>query len=367
METAANRHQSMTPKFKLLIKRIAFILGAFLLLIVAFTVYANVRVETVAKERIYTSVETIPYNKAALLVGTNPLNRWGRPNSYFTNRIKTASELYHAGKVDYIIASGDNHTKEYDEPTAMRDSLMAHRVPEDRIILDFAGFRTLDSVVRAKEVFGCDSLTIISQADHNARALYLAEANGIEAVAISAPLRAGRWVRTRLAIREWLARDKMMLDIWFGKQPHFLGERIEIPDVLPQKSYATAESMTMRIVSPDPISSPVDSLVVEFTNSHDADMTTGEWYRIDTKSESGNWTQAPFSKKYQNLLVKGTEVCFNAIGYSLKPGGSFLMTVKPWIYDLSDKSATYRLVKTFSYPPYPIQKSDTAYVEFQIR
>lgn len=278
METAANRHQSMTPKFKLLIKRIAFILGAFLLLIVAFTVYANVRVETVAKERIYTSVETIPYNKAALLLGTNPLNRWGRPNSYFTNRIKTASELYHAGKVDYIIASGDNHTKEYDEPTAMRDSLMAHRVPEDRIILDFAGFRTLDSVVRAKEVFGCDSLTIISQADHNARALYLAEANGIEAVAISAPLRAGRWVRTRLAIREWLARDKMMLDIWFGKQPHFLGERIEIPDVLPQKSYATAESMTMRIVSPDPISSPVDSLVVEFTNSHDADMTTGSGY-----------------------------------------------------------------------------------------
>ncbi len=367
METAANRHQSMTPKFKLLIKRIAFSLGAFLLLIVAFTVYANVRVETVAKERIYTSVETIPYNKTALLLGTNPLNRWGRPNSYFTNRIKTASELYHAGKVDYIIASGDNHTKEYDEPTAMRDSLMAHGVPEDRIILDFAGFRTLDSVVRAKEVFGCDSLTIISQADHNARALYLAEANGIEAVAISAPLRAGHWVRTRLAIREWLARDKMMLDIWFGKQPHFLGERIEIPGVLPLKSYATAEGMTMRIIGPDPICSPVDSLVVELKNSRVTDMTTGEWYRIDTKSEGGNWIQAPYSKKYQNLLVKGMEVCFNAIGYSLKPDGSFLMTVKPWIYDLSDKSATYRLVKTFSYPPYPIQKSDTAYVEFQIR
>ena len=195
----------------------------------------------------------------------------------------------------------------------MRDSLMAHGVPEDRIILDFAGFRTLDSVVRAKEVFGCDSLTIISQADHNARALYLAEANGIEAVAVAAPLRAGRWVRTRLALREWLARDKMMLDIWFGKQPHFLGERIEIPDVMPQKSYATVEGMTMRIVSPDPVKTPVDSLIVEFTNTRDAELTTGEWYRIDTKS------------------------------------------------------ATYRLVKTFSYQPYPIQKSDTAYVEFQIR
>ena len=303
----------MTHKSKILIKRIALSLGAFLLLITAFTIYANIRVEKAANERIYTSVDAIPYNKVALLLGTNPLNKWGRPNSYFTNRIKTASELYKAGKVDYIIASGDNHTKDYDEPTAMRDSLMAHGVPEDRIILDFAGFRTLDSVVRAKEIFGCDSLTIISQADHNARALYLAEANGIEAVAVSAPLRAGRWVRTRLAIREWLARDKMMLDIWFGKQPHFLGERIEIPDVMPQKSYATVEGMTMRIVSPDPVKTPVDSLIVEFTNTRDADLTTGEWYRIDTKS------------------------------------------------------ATYRLVKTFSYPPYQIQKSDTAYVEFQIR
>lgn len=173
----------------------------------------------------------MPHNRVALLLGTNPLNRLGRPNTYFTNRIKTAAGLYRARKVDFIIASGDNHTKKYDEPTAMRDSLMAHGVPEDRIILDFAGFRTLDSVVRAAEVFGCDSLTIISQADHSARALYLAEANGIDAVAVSAPLRAGRWVRIRLALREWLARDKMMLDIWFGKRPHFLGDKIRIPDV----------------------------------------------------------------------------------------------------------------------------------------
>lgn len=357
----------MTQKSHILIKRITLSLVAFLLLVIIFTVFANVKVERAAAGKIYTSVDSVPHNKVALLLGTNPLNKWGRPNSYFTNRIKTASELYKAGKVDYIIASGDNHTKDYDEPTAMRDSLMAHGVPEDRIILDFAGFRTLDSVVRAKEIFGCDSLTIISQADHNARALYLAEANGIEAVAVSAPLRAGRWVRTRLAIREWLARDKMMLDIWFGKQPHFLGERIEIPDVMPQKSYATVEGMTMRIVSPDPVKTPVDSLIVEFTNSRDAELTTGEWYRIDTKSHGGNWIQAPYSKKYLDLLAKGIEVCFNDIGYSLKPDGSFRMTVKPWLYDLRDKSATYHLVKTFSYPPYPIQKSDTAYVEFQVR
>lgn len=212
------------------IKRVVLSLVAYFAVVILCTVYINLRVENAAANRIYSDIDSVPHNKVALLLGTNPLNRWGKPNSYFTNRIQTAADLYKAGKIDYIIASGDNHTKIYDEPTAMRDSLMSHGVPEDRIILDFAGFRTLDSVVRAKEVFGCDSLTIISQADHNARALYLAKANGIEAVAISAPLRAGRWVRTRLAIREWLARDKMMLDLLCGKQPHFLGEKITIPN-----------------------------------------------------------------------------------------------------------------------------------------
>ena len=219
-------------KTKIFVKRVLLSLSVFMLVIVSFTVYTNVMVEKAAGGRLYATVDSVPHNKVALLLGTNPLNKWGRPNSYFTNRINTAAELYHAGKIDFIIASGDNHTKQYDEPTAMRDSLVAHGVPQERIILDFAGFRTLDSVVRAKEVFGCDSLTIISQADHNARALYLAEANGMEAVAISAPLRAGRLVRTRLALREWLACDKMILDIWFGKQPHFLGEKIEIPDIV---------------------------------------------------------------------------------------------------------------------------------------
>lgn len=356
----------MTTKSKIMIRRIVLSLCAFFLLIIAFTVYANVRVVRAAESRIFTSVDSIPHNKVALLLGTNPLNRWGRPNSYFINRINTAAELYHAGKVDFIIASGDNHTKEYDESTAMRDSLMAHGVPEDRIILDFAGFRTLDSVVRAKEVFGCDSLTIISQEDHNARALYLAEANGINAVAISAPLRAGRWVRTRLALREWLARDKMLLDIWFGKRPHFLGEKIEIPEILKQESYSTAEGMMMRIVEPQIIKSGIDSLVVEFKNTRKDEGMTGEWFRIDKKASDGHWQELPYDRKYENA---DEELCvvFNDIGWIVRPDTPFRMTVKPWFYKSDWNPGTYRLAKTFSYPPYPIQKSDTAYVEFQIR
>lgn len=356
----------MTAKSRIILKRIALSLFTFFILVIAFTVYANIRVERAVESRIFTSVDFIPHNKVALLLGTNPLNRRGRPNSYFINRINTAAELYHAGKVDFIIASGDNHTKEYDEPTAMRDSLIAHGVPEDRIVLDFAGFRTLDSVARAKEVFGCDSLTIISQEDHNARALYLADANGIDAVAVSAPLRAGRWVRTRLAIREWLARDKIMLDIWFGEQPHFLGEKIKIPDILTQKSYSTAEGMMMRIVEPKIVKAGIDSLIVEFINTRKDEGMTGEWFRIDKKSPDGLWQELPYDRKYENA-DKELCVVFNAIGWIVRPDTPFQMTVKPWFYKLDWDPGTYRLVKTFHYPPYPIQKSDTAYVELQIR
>ncbi len=348
---------------KMIVKRIALSLSVFMALVALFTLYVNIRVEQSVGSRIYASVDSVPHNKVALLLGTNPLNRLGRPNTYFTNRIKTAAELYHAGKVDYIIASGDNHTRKYDEPTAMRDSLMAHGVPEDRIILDFAGFRTLDSVVRAKEVFGCDSLTIISQADHCARALYLAEANGIDAVAMAAPLRAGRWVRVRLALREWLARDKMMLDILFGRQPHFLGERIEIPDIAVQKSYSTSEGMDMRIVSPTEFSCPVDSFVVEFVSGRDAEGMTGEWFRIE-RLDNGVWTELPLDRKLENERGE-IWVIFNAIGYPVFAGKPLRLTVKPWFYERDWPSGTYRLAKTYHFSPYV--KSDTAYVEFRIR
>ena len=225
--------QKKNTRHTILKKRVALSLTAFVCLFIASTVAANLIVERSAEGKVFSDIKSVPHRKVALLLGTSPLNRLGRPNTYFTNRILTAAELYRSGKIDYIIASGDNHTRKYDETTAMRDSLIARGVPSDRIITDFAGFRTLDSVVRAKEVFGCDSLTIISQADHDARALYIAKANGIDAVAVEAPILAGRLVRIRLAIREWLAGDKMMLDLLFGRKPHFLGEKIPIPDIEP--------------------------------------------------------------------------------------------------------------------------------------
>ena len=100
-------------------------------------------------------------------------------------------------------------------------------------------------------------------------------------------------------------------------------EKKEVPDIKSQKSYATADGMTMRIVSPDPITVPVDSLIVEFINSRNVDGTIGEWFRIDKQSADGNWNEAPYSGKYLELKAKGTEVCFIDIGYVVRPDGAF--------------------------------------------
>lgn len=133
-----------------------------------------------------------------------------------------------------------------------------------------------------------------------------------------------------------------------------------------QKSYATADGMTMKIVAPDPIKVPVDSLVVEFTNSREVDGMTGEWFCIEKQSAEGSWQELPYDRTKENS-DETLNIVFNAVGWIVFPDKPFRMTVNPWFYDRNWRPGTYRLVKTFSYPPYPIQKSDTAYVEFQIR
>lgn len=181
-----------------------------------------------AENQLYSDVKQIPHNKVGLLLGTAPVTPWGVHNNYYDYRINAATELFKAGKIDYILVSGDNHSTDYDEPTCMRDSLMVRGIPKDKIILDYAGFRTLDSVVRAKEIFGQDSITIISQQFHNERALYLAKHYGIEAVAYNA--KDVEYWKKKLKIhgREYLARVKMFIDLYTGKKPKFLGERIKI-------------------------------------------------------------------------------------------------------------------------------------------
>jgi SanA protein len=181
-----------------------------------------------AGPRTYDAVAKLPRNRVALVLGCAPELEGGGANPFFAERVAAAAAVFRAGKADYLLVSGDNGRATYDEPTAMRGALVAAGVPAGRITLDYAGFRTLDSVVRAREVFGLERFTVISQRFHNERAIYLAAANGIEAVGYNAADVDG--ARATMAYwREWLARMKAVLDVRvLHKHPRFLGPPVAI-------------------------------------------------------------------------------------------------------------------------------------------
>ncbi len=136
--------------------------------------------------------------------------------------------LYKTGKAEYLLASGDNHRAGYDEPTDMADALVALGVPRGRIVCDYAGFSTLDSIVRAKTVFGESRIVVVSQEFHNRRALLIARAKELDAVALNAAdpgLRAG----LRTILREQLALVRTLADLTIlHRQPRFYGPPVEI-------------------------------------------------------------------------------------------------------------------------------------------
>ena len=169
------------------------------------------------------SLDNVLPRKYALLLGTAKFTRSGMVNPYYRYRIVAAVELYKAGKVKKIIASGDNSSKYYNEPATMRDDLAAAGVPKDDILMDFAGFRTLDSVARCKSKFGVEDPLIITQAYHAKRALYLADRLGLggaAAYAAKAPDSAS--YRLRNELRESLARTLAFLDTSvLGTRPKF--------------------------------------------------------------------------------------------------------------------------------------------------
>jgi len=180
------------------------------------------------QDKIYSSLEDIPENKVWLVLWTSKYISDGRLNGFYTKRINAAFSLYKAGKVKYILVSWDNSTQQYNETDTMKEDLIGMWIPEEKIYGDYAGFRTLDSIVRAKEIFGQDSYTIVTQEFHLVRAIFIAQSQGINAIwyeAQDVPVR----LAPRVWIRERLARVKMMIDILFWKEPKFGGEKIEIP------------------------------------------------------------------------------------------------------------------------------------------
>lgn len=205
-----------------------YILLFFTTLIVSGIFICNLLIERYSKGRLYTSLSAIPYNKTGLLLGTGKYLKGGQLNPYYLYRIEAASALIQAGKIKYLIISGDNSTANYDEPTDMRTDLIASGVDSALIYLDYAGFRTFDSMVRAREIFGQTALTVISQPFHNARAIYIAHRENINAIAFNAQDVQGANA-TKVQLREKFARVKVFIDYLVGIQPKFLGPPVIIP------------------------------------------------------------------------------------------------------------------------------------------
>lgn len=208
-------------------KWLLFVAIAAILLIVAVLFSYN-SVESFSDPYITSDLDNLPKAKVAVILGTSTYLTNGNKNLYFVYRMDAAEELYKSGKVEYILVSGDNRHKEYNEPIAMQKALLDRGIPEDRIVLDYAGFRTLDSMIRAKDVFGQSQFIVVSQRFHNERAVYIARHREIQATGYNArDVNVSAGFKTQL--REVLARVKMMLDLYILKtEPHFLGEKIVI-------------------------------------------------------------------------------------------------------------------------------------------
>lgn len=213
---------------KKLIRKILLLFFILIISLIGVIVICNLTINRFSEEFIYSNINQLPTNKAGLVLGTSRYVKGGRENLFYKYRLEAAKKLYDAKKVEYLILSGDNSEIYYNEPQTMKNDLVALGISEKHIYLDYAGFRTLDAVVRAKEIFDQKKITIISQDFHNRRAVYIARSKDIDAIAYNAQdvdMRYG--FKTR--IRELFARVKVFIDLYVtGKQPKFLGEKIKI-------------------------------------------------------------------------------------------------------------------------------------------
>jgi len=181
------------------------------------------QIEWIGRGKIYNDIEKIPHKKAALVLGTTKYVQ-GRKNLYYEYRLNAVVQLWKAGKIDAILVSGDNSRKNYDEPSDMKSDLISRGVPAEFIAVDYAGFRTLDSIVRAEKIFGLDDYIVVSQPFHCCRAIYLARKHNQKVIGWCAK-NVGGAIGFKQRSRELLARNKAVLDIMIGSRPKYLGKR----------------------------------------------------------------------------------------------------------------------------------------------
>lgn len=199
-----------------------------LLLLGAFVLFCNLWVVLSTKSRVFDSSGEIEPNAVGLVLGTSKKVAPNQPNLHFEHRLAAAAELYREGKVRHLLVSGDKDSRYYNEPRDMTAKLVSLEVPEEAITPDNSGYRTLDSIVRAKKIYGLDRVTIISDGFHVSRALFVARKEGLDAVAFASPPVSLRY-SLQARLREYLARVLVVLDLYlFDTQPNEMGEPVSI-------------------------------------------------------------------------------------------------------------------------------------------
>lgn len=218
------------------LRRILKFLSIAALAGVLLVLAAETFIDIAASGRIYDDIAKIPKRRVGLVLGTGKYVAVGRGNLFYSHRIAAAADLFNAGKVGFLIVSGDNGRKTYNEPDIMKRDLIARGVPEEKIYCDYAGFRTLDSMIRAKKIFGLDEVTVISQKFHCQRAIFLAQNNGLDAIGFEAKAVEGSEA-TRTIVRERIARMVAVLDAKIlHRGPRYLGPPIVIGTDPPPKA-----------------------------------------------------------------------------------------------------------------------------------
>lgn len=207
------------------LKRIVLITSLVCLVLL---VTCNIWVVLSTRNRVYSDLAHLPEHRVALVLGTSHKTVGGGSNLFFEKRMETAAKLYHLGKIDHFILSGDNSSLYYNEPRAMQKALIGRGIPASAITLDYAGLRTLDSVVRSKEIFGQQKITIITQPFHSYRAIFISNYYNIDAVAMVAD-EPDLAYSFKVLFREYFARAKAVLDLYVLKtDPRYLGEKVHI-------------------------------------------------------------------------------------------------------------------------------------------
>lgn len=194
----------------------------------------NHKIKKSTKGHIYSTLQDVPSAHTAIVLGASVKSN-GNLSVMLRDRVESALFLYNEGKVKRFLLSGDNGTKEYNEPRAMKKYLIERGVPEDHIYLDYAGFDTYDTMYRSKAVFEVESAIVVTQEFHLARALYIANKMDLGYIGYNGDKREYAHQEYN-ARRELLANVKAYLELSFRKAPTYLGSKIPITGP-PQSSY----------------------------------------------------------------------------------------------------------------------------------